>query len=348
MKHLRVKAMVMAAGAGTRLRPLTHGVPKPMVPIANRPVLEYTLENLKRHGITEIMLNLHNHPTLIRNHFKDGAAWGVQIQYSHEPKLLGTAGGVRKAYPFLQGGTFVVMSGDGLTDIDLTNLLSFHRQRHSPATMALKKVDLRFDYGVTLTGSGGRIRQFVEKPQWRDVFSNQVNTGIYVFEPAVFRQIAAGRVVDFGHDVWPRLLSRKEPIYGYLTDRYWCDVGNLSEYRRAQRDFLEGKVGFRLPGQEIRRGVWLEEGVHIHAGVKLEPPCLIGRGSQLNRGVSIGSYTVIGSGARIGANSRLTNCTLWDHVQVGEGVRLDNCIIGHNAHVTESISMYEGSVIQAL
>ncbi len=339
--------MVMAAGAGTRLRPLTEGLPKPLVPIANRPVLEYTIKNLKRHGITEIILNLHNHPDLIRKHFKDGSDWGVHIQYSHEPKLLGTAGGVAKAGWFLKEGTFLVMSGDGLTDIDLTELLAFHRAKKSSATMALSQVDAQFDYGVTLTNAKGRIQKFVEKPSWGEIFSNQVNTGIYVFEPKILSWIQSGRLKDFGHDVWPKLLSRREPIFARLTDRYWCDVGNLSEYRRAQRDFLNGKIGFSLPGSEIRRGVWVEEGAQIAKGAKLESPCLIGRNSRIDKRCVIGAYTVIGSHVHVGAGSILRDCILWDGVQVGRGVRLSHCVIGRNAHVIANIAMYEGSIIQA-
>jgi mannose-1-phosphate guanylyltransferase/phosphomannomutase len=225
--------------------------------------------------------------------------------------------------------------------------LAFHRQRKSAATIALKKVDLKFDYGVTLTTARGKITKFVEKPQWGDVFSNQVNTGIYVFEPRILRQIPEGQVSDFGHDIWPKLLLRGEPIYGYLTDRYWCDVGNLTEYRRAQREILDGKTRFRPPGREVRRGIWVEEGARIADGVKLEAPCLIGRDSRLDKGCVIGAYTVVGRRARIGSGSRLQNCILWNDVQVGRHVRLENCVIGHQARVTESISMYEGSVIQA-
>jgi mannose-1-phosphate guanylyltransferase/phosphomannomutase len=344
---MTVRGMVMAAGAGTRLRPLTYAIPKPMVPIANRPVLEYTVENLKRYGITDIIFNLHNYPEQIRDHFKDGSSWGVRIQYSLEPKLLGTAGGVRKAGWFLEDSTFLVMSGDGLTDINLSKLLAFHTQKKSSATIGLKCVDERFDYGVTLTDARGRIQKFIEKPQWRDVFSNQVNTGIYVFEPRILKQIPPRRIVDFGHEIWPKLLAKGEPIYGYLTDRYWCDVGNLTEYRRAQRDFLEGKVGFSPPGIEIRPGIWVDKGTRIASGVKLEAPCLIGRGSRIEKSSLIGAYTVIGQDARIGPGSSLRNCILWDRVSVGRRGRLENCVIGHSAHVTESISMYEGSVIQA-
>lgn len=340
-----VRAMVMAAGAGTRLRPLTVDVPKPMVPIANRPVMEYTIENLKRHGITDIVLNLHHHPELIKKHFSDGRQWGVRISYSHEPKLMGTAGGVRQASAFFQKETFVVTSGDGLTDIDFTDLISFHKRKHAIATMALKKMTARFDYGVTLTRAGGRIQKFVEKPYWGDVFSDQVNTGIYVCEPSILSAIPARRVYDFGHDVWPALLSQKKPIYGRLTERYWCDVGNIAEYQKAQLNFLEGHLLFKLPGRQIRRGIWVEEGASIEPGVRLEGPCLIGRRAHISRGAHIGPYAVIGHGSRVGARSSLRHCTLWDHVHVAPHVHLEGCVMGHNTVVKENISVFGGILL---
>jgi mannose-1-phosphate guanylyltransferase / phosphomannomutase len=340
-----VRAMVMAAGAGTRLRPLTQDVPKPMVPIANRPVLEYTLENLRRHGITEIILNLHNHPDLIRNHFGDGAAWGVHLRYSHELQLLGTAGGVKKAEEFLKQGTFLVMSGDGLTNINLRSLLAFHARKKAFGTMAVKSLDVHFEYGVTLAKADGRITRFIEKPQWSDVFSSEVNTGIYVFEPEALAWIPPGKVYDFGHELWPLLLKKKKPIFAYRMKEYWCDVGNLSEYRRAQRDALSGAAGIRLSGRQIQPGVWIAEDTHLESGVKLEGPCLVGRNCRLGRDSHVGAYTVIGEGARIGSRARLRQCTLWNHVQVGDDVTLENCIISHHARVHENVTVYEGTVI---
>jgi mannose-1-phosphate guanylyltransferase/phosphomannomutase len=337
--------MVMAAGAGTRLRPLTFSVPKPMVPIANRPVLEYTIDNLKRHGITELVLNLHSHPELIRNHFKNGEHWGVNIQYSHEPELLGTAGGVRKVASFLQGDTFFVMSGDGLTDIDLTQMLDFHKSQKASATIGLKAIDTRFDYGVTLTNPNGRITRFIEKPLWSDVFSNHVNTGIYVIEPKVLRQIPSGKPYDFGSELWPKMLKERARLFGHLTDRYWCDVGNIGEYRRAQRDVLDGKVRLRFSGRLIKPHVWVDEGTVIDRSVKIDPPCLIGRNCRIEKGAHIGAYTVIGHHARIGPRTRLMNCILWNHVRVDQRVSLENCIIGHGARVRENIAVFEGAVI---
>jgi mannose-1-phosphate guanylyltransferase / phosphomannomutase len=340
-----MRAMVMAAGAGTRLRPLTFSVPKPMVPVANRPVLEYTIENLRRHGIIDLVLNLHSHPDMIKNHFKNGEDWGVHIEYSHEPKLLGTAGGVKKVASFLKGDSFLVMSGDGLTDINLTELINFHRSRRAFGTIALKAVDTRFEYGVTLTGRDGRIKRFIEKPLWSDVFSNAVNTGIYIFEPAALAQIPAGTGYDFGKQLWPKLLKQRKPIFGHSISSYWCDVGNLSEYRRAQRDILDGKVRIPLPGRQLKRHVWVDEGARIASGVKLEAPCLIGKNSRIERGAHIGAYTVIGHNARIGKNTTLRNCILWNDVRVDSNVTLENCIIGHNARVKEDISVYEGAII---
>jgi mannose-1-phosphate guanylyltransferase/phosphomannomutase len=342
-----IRAMVMAAGAGTRLRPLTNELPKPMVPIVNRPVLQYTIENLKRHGITDIVLNLHNHPDVIKNYFKDGGAWGVKIEYSYEPELLGTAGGVKKVEAFLKQGTFLVMSGDGLSSVNLKNLLQFHISKKALGTIGLTPVDTRFDYGVTLTHKSGRITRFIEKPKWSDVFSNQVNTGIYVFESEALAFIPKGRIYDFGHELWPLLLKKKKPIFGYAIKDYWCDVGNLNEYRRAQRDVLDGRAGIVPPGRQIQPGVWAEEGSQIDSTVVFDAPCLIGRKAQIDRGAKIGSHTVIGHHCRIGAGSLVRNCTLWDEVQVGANVRLEHCVIGQKARVTENLSMFEGTVIQA-
>ncbi|HVO33533.1 MAG TPA: NDP-sugar synthase [Elusimicrobiota bacterium] len=341
-----VKAMVMAAGAGTRLRPLTHQTPKPMVPILNRPVLLYTLQNLKRHGITEVALNLHNHPDMIRSYFKSGEALGMRLEYSYEPRLLGTAGGVKNVEWFLRGGTFVVMSGDGLTDVDLTDLLEFHRRRRSWATIALKSVDTRFDYGVTLTKAGGRITRFVEKPAWSDIFSNQVNTGIYVFEPSVFSLIPKDREYDFGHQLWPKLLSQGKPIFGYdMRDTYWCDIGNIPEYRRAHQNVLEGEIRLPMPGHPIRRDVYVGDRTLIHRSARLHPPIVIGDRCRIDANAVIGPYTVMGHNVRIRTGAEVSRCTLWNDIVVGEKVRLESCIVSHQTRILGRGASYEGATI---
>lgn len=339
------KAMLLAAGAGTRLRPLTFETPKPMVPVVNRPVIHHVLDNLLKHGVEEVMVNLHALPEQVRGYCGDGSRWSLKLGYSLEPKLLGTAGAIKKVEGFLKDGPFFVMSGDGLSDIDLTAMYAFHRKRGSIATMATKQIDARFEYGVTMTDASQRIKGFLEKPSWGDVFSNKVNTGIYLFEPEVLKLIPRNKVYDFGHDLWPKLLKTRKPIYAYETDAYWCDVGNLAEYRRCQIDVLDRKAKVNIPGVEIRKGVWVQEGTVVDLKAKMIPPVVIGKGGRVAAGAVVGPYSVIGDRAQIGAGAKLERCILFDNVIVGDGVRLTNCIIGPNGNVKENISVFEAAVL---
>ncbi|MDD5628421.1 MAG: NDP-sugar synthase [Elusimicrobia bacterium] len=340
-----VKAIVLAAGAGTRLRPLTFETPKPMVPVVNRPVIHHVLDNLLRHGIQSVAVNLYAHADQVRGYCGDGSRWSLKILYSPEPKLMGTAGAVKKVEGFLKGGPFFVMSGDGLSDIDLTAMLAFHRRHKSLATMAVKAVESRFDYGVTLLGGGGRIRGFKEKPSWSDVFSNKVNTGIYLFEPEVLRLIPKGKVYDFGHELWPKLLRLRKPIYAYEWKGYWTDVGNLSEYRRSQIDALDRHIRINIPGTELRKGIWVEGGSLIDPKAVLRAPCLIGKGCRIEAGAVIGPYTVVGDRAMVCTQAKLDHCILFDNVTVGKDVHLSNCILGANGQVRENITVYEAAVL---
>lgn len=339
-----MKAFILAAGEGTRLRPLTYTIPKPMFPVCNKPVMEYTLELLKKYNINEVIINLHYRGNFIRNYFRNGNKWEMKIEYSPEKRILGTAGGVKKAINFFDD-TFVVMSGDGLTGINLSKVIQFHKQKKSVATMVLKNVDSRLEYGVTLTDKQGRIKKFVEKPSWGEVFSNAVNTGIYVFEPEVFRYVAKNTFFDFGHHLWPLLLEKKERIYAYKMEEYWCDIGNLSEYRKAQRDILEKRIKVSIPGREIRRSIWVGENTYIHPTVKLFSPCVIGKNCILEEGVTVDQFTVIGNSSVIRKNAKIKNSILWENVSVEKNVELNNCVIGSNAEVKENISVFDGSVI---
>lgn len=342
---MSIKAMVLAAGAGTRLRPLTYETPKPMVPVVNRPVIHHVLDNLLRHGVTDVMVNLYAHADQVRGYCGDGSRWSLKLQYSQEPKLLGTAGAIKKVEAFFKDGPFFVMSGDGLSDVDLTEMLAFHRKRKSLATMAIKAIDSRFDYGVTMTDGSGRIRGFLEKPSWADVFSNKVNTGIYLFEPEIFRHIPKDAVYDFGNQLWPKLLKLKKRIFAWETLGYWCDVGNLAEYRRCQLDVLDARVKINIPGTQRSKGIWIEEGCSIDAKAVLRAPCLIGKGSRIEAGAEIGPYTVVGDRARIASQAVLKNCILFDNVTVGKNVHLSNCILGANGNVKENITVYEAAVL---
>lgn len=337
--------MVLAAGAGTRLRPLTYETPKPMVPVVNRPVLHHVLDNLNRHGIKDVLMNLHSHGGQIRDYCGNGSRWNLRVRYSQERKLRGTAGAIKKVESFFSDGPFIVLSGDGLSDIDITALYAFHKKRKSMATMVLKAVDARFDYGVTLTDKSGRINGFLEKPSWSDVFSNKVNTGIYLFEPEVFRYIPKNKIYDFGHQLWPKLLQMRKPIYAYEMGGYWCDVGNLSEYRKSQLDSLDGKVRINIPGREVQKGVWIDEKSVIHPKAVLRAPCLIGKGCTVGAYAQVGPYTVIGDRAVISSQAVLKNSILFENVTVGKNVHLSNCILGANGNVKENITVYEAAVL---
>jgi len=339
-----MKAMVMSAGIGTRLRPLSYSIPKPMFPIVNKPVLEHVLELLRKHNIREVVINLYAHRGMIRNYFRDGSRLGIKINYSEEKELMGTAGGVKKVERYFDD-TFLVMSGDGLTNINLTDVISFHKKKKAFATMVLKRVDTHFEYGVTVTDATGRIKQFVEKPSWSSVFSNTVNTGIYVFQPEIFHYIPDSKFCDFARDVWPELLKRGERIFGYETEGYWCDIGNLLEYRRGQNDVLEGRIKLDIPGKKRSRNIWVGKGTKIAPGGKIRGPCVIGENCRIRNNVLIEGLSTIGNGCVIGEGARLRNCILWDGVYVRRNVKLVNCIIGNNAEISSNISVYEGSVI---
>ncbi|MDE2490579.1 MAG: NDP-sugar synthase, partial [Elusimicrobia bacterium] len=293
------------------------------------------------------MVNLHALPEQVRGYCGDGSRWSLKLQYSLESKLMGTAGSIkiRKVEEFLRDGPFFVMSGDGLSDIDLSAMYAFHKRRGAFATMAVKAVHSRFEYGVTMTDGAQRIKGFLEKPSWGDVFSNKVNTGIYLFEPEVLRLIPSGRPYDFGHELWPKLLKMKKPLYAYETDAYWCDVGNLAEYRRCQIDTLDRRAQVNIPGVEVRKGVWVEAGAAIDRKARLQAPVLIGKGARIAAGATVGPYSVIGDRARIGAGAVLDRCILFDNVTVGDGVRLTNCIIGSGGNVRENISVFEAAVL---
>ncbi|MDE2292365.1 MAG: NDP-sugar synthase [Elusimicrobia bacterium] len=339
-----LKAMVLSAGAGTRLRPLTYETPKPMMPIVNRPVLHHVLDNLARHGVRDVVMNVHAYPEQVMRYCGDGSRWGVSIRYSREKTLLGTAGAVKRVEKWLKDGPFLIMSGDGLSDVDLTALFEFHRRRRSIGTMVTKAIEEKFPYGVTLSGKNGRIKGFVEKPSWGQFFSNQVNTGIYLFEPEVLRLIPRG-FYDFGHELWPKLLKLGKPIHAWEWEGYWCDVGSLAEYRRAQMACLDGKVHISIPGRQLRPRVWVEEGARIASTAELRAPCVIGTESLIGPHAVVGPHTVVGAGCRVGTGATLKSSILFNRVVVGEKAHLVNAIVGSDGVVQSDITAYDAAVL---
>src|SRR5258706_2096885 len=244
-----MRAIIMAGGFGTRLRPLTCNIPKPMVPMANKPMMEHLVRSLKQHGFDDLLVMLYYQPEVIIRHFGDGAAFGVRIEYLRPPSDLGTAGCVKFAERYLED-TFLVISGDLLTDFDLKKALTAHRAKKAAATLVLTRSSNPLAFGVVIVDEDGRIQRFLEKPSWGEVFSDTINTGIYLLEPSVLADIPPDRNFDFSKNLFPALLDAKTPLYGHIAEGYWKDVGDLTEYRLAHSEILDQLVKIPLPGHK--------------------------------------------------------------------------------------------------
>jgi mannose-1-phosphate guanylyltransferase len=331
-----MKAMVLAAGLGTRLRPVTHAIPKPMVPVLNRPVMEHTARLLARHGFAETIANLHWFPEAIEGHFGDGAAFGLELSYSHEEKLLGTAGGVRNVAGFL-GDSFLVVAGDALTDLDFGAMREFHESHDGLATLATKRVADTDQFGVVIAGDDGRIQGFQEKPDPAEALSDLANTCIYMFRSDIFEFFpepgtsrAAGPddepgFADWAMDVFPALLEADIPFYSHEIDAYWNDIGNLEELKQGNVDALRGAVTVEPGAPEVAAGLWaagLPEGAEVRA------PALIGAGVELGEGARIVGPVVIGENCSIGAGAYLCDTILLDGAIVPAGTMLVGGIAG--------------------
>src|SRR5438552_439978 len=276
-----MQAVVMAGGEGSRLRPLTINRPKPMVSIVNKPCLGHIFDLLQRHGISDAFVTLQYLASQIQDSFGDGGAIGMRLKYSVEESPLGTGGSVRQIGDALDD-TFIVISGDALTDIDLTKVIAFHRERKAAVTLTLYHVANPLEYGVVITGEDGRISKFLEKPSWGEVFSDTINTGIYVIDPRVLERYKPGEAFDFSKELFPMMLRKGDPLYGYIpTSGYWCDVGNLSEYMRANADVLQGHVNVEIPAKNIGNNIWCEEGVDIAEDAQLYGPVYLARDCKI-------------------------------------------------------------------
>jgi mannose-1-phosphate guanylyltransferase len=291
----------MAAGLGTRLRPLTYDIPKPMVPVANRPIMEHILALLARHDLGDVVANLHWFPDTITEHFGDGSELGIELNYSYEEELLGTAGGVRNVREFFGSQPFCVIAADALTDIDLGALAHEHRERGWIATLTTKRVPNVSEYGVVVAGADGRVQGFQEKPDPAEALSDLANCMIYVFEPELFDYFPAKREVDFALDVFPALLEHDVPFGVHVTDAYWNDVGSLPEYLQGNLDVLAGAVEVDPAGEllDAEDGAALGDGVEHSGRVLVGERASVGAGARLDGPVILGSGAVVGSGARV-------------------------------------------------
>jgi NDP-sugar pyrophosphorylase family protein len=340
-----MKAMILAAGVGSRLDPLTRNVPKPLVPILTRPVMEYLIELLKKHGFDEIMVNLHYLGDQIENYFGDGSRWGVQIHWSYEDELWGDAGSVKRVEDFFKDDTFIVIGGDDLTDMDLTKLVKTHRDKGALSTIALSLVDDPSEYGIVLMNEDSRITRFLEKPKGEVIFSNTANTGVYVFQPEIFELIPRGKFYLFGKTLFPLLLEQRLPLYGHLTAAYWKDVGNLNIYKQTHIDVLEGRVNTVLPFKEVRKYVWMGENVEIDETAEIGYPVAIGNNVRIMAGARVLENTVIGNNCAVEENATVKDSILWDGAVVMRGTHLERCVVGQDCHVKTDAAIFDGVIV---
>ncbi len=338
----------MAGGFGTRMRPLTCNVPKPMLPVANRPVMEHSLLLLRRHGFEKVSALLYYQSHVIREFFGDGSRMGLQLSYVTAETDLGTAGAVRLAWEAAgrQGGVLVI-SGDVVADFDLARILEFHRKKKSPATIVLTRVTNPLPYGVVITTDDGRIVKFLEKPSWGEVFSDTINTGIYLLEPEVLEAIPPDREFDFSKDLFPNLMERKVAIYGCTVMGYWRDIGNIQDYRQAQADILHGEVDIEIKGAKMGRigkDVWIGEGSRIDPSAKLRQAVVVGENCVVGPRVQV-TNSIIGNGCVLGEGAVISDCVLWDRVEVGAEAELNEDVVASNCSIGRKTFLAEGVVV---
>lgn len=339
-----MKAMILAAGVGSRLDPLTRQTPKPMVPIVNKPVITHIIDDLKKHGITQIMVNLHYLGDVIADYLGDGSRFGIPITCVQEDQLWGDAGSVKRAEEFFKDGTFLIVGGDDISDMDLSALFQFHADRRATGTIALTDVDDPSQFGIVLTDDDGRINRFLEKPKG-EVFSKTANTGVYVLEPEVFDLIPPNTFYGFGNDVFPQLLASGKPFYGFRTHSYWKDVGNIGVYRQTNFDALSGKVEVSLPMPKQSEGVYVGDNTTVDPSATLQPPVALGHNVTIGPGASLGPNAIIGDNSAVEANASLVDTIVWDNATVQAGTHLERCIVGHGSAVSTNTAIFDGLIV---
>ncbi|SHI07539.1 mannose-1-phosphate guanylyltransferase / phosphomannomutase [Sporobacter termitidis DSM 10068] len=356
-----MKAIIMAGGEGTRLRPISANKPKPMVELLDRPVLEHILELLKKHGVGSACLTLKYLPQMITDYFGGGERFGMHLEFRTETEALGTAGGVLNCADFIGDEDFIVISGDCVCDFDLGALMDFHARKKAEVTLALYSHPEPCEYGLVVTGEDGRVTRFIEKPAWDHVLTDQINTGIYVMRPSVLKEIPKGEPYDFGKDLFPRLLSARRGMYGYGASGYWCDVGSIGAYIKCCQDMLRGEIKADMGAAPVREGVW--SAAAMPEGAVIVPPVYIGAGAVIDKGAEIGPFAVIGAssviaagaavrhavvnGAVVNENAAVTGAVVCRGASIGRGSEVregavvgDNCLVGDNCVVAANARLW--------
>jgi NDP-sugar pyrophosphorylase family protein len=339
-----MKALILIGGMGTRLRPLTCHTPKPLLPIINRPFLEYQFELLKKHGIKEVILCVAYLPHEFENYFGDGKKWGLKLHYVHEKEPLGTGGAIRNAAEYINEPT-LIFNGDILTDIDLTKMLQYHRQNRAFITIALTRVKDPTIYGLVETDKNGRIERFLEKPSWDEVTCNTINAGMYLFEPGVLGYIPEGVNFSVERGLFPNLLSQGIGLYGYAFNGYWLDIGTVDKFMQAHRDVMDGCVKFDLPGKKSRTGVWGGKRLKIGKNTDIEGKLVCGDDVHIDEFTQFQGNVCLGNDVSIGKGSFIGNSVVLDGTRIDEGVRIENALLGKGCHIEANAVLGAGTAL---
>lgn len=342
-----MKAVVMAGGFGTRIQPLTNSRPKPMLPIMNRPMMEHTMMTLKELGITEFIVLLYFKPDIIKNYFGDGSDFGIDITYVLPDDDYGTAGAVKLAQEYIGDDNFIIISGDLVTDFDFQKIFDYHKQKGSKLTITLTSVDNPLEFGVVIANEQGRIEKFLEKPSWGEVFSDTINTGIYIIEPEILDYIPKNENFDFAKDLFPLLMKEGVPLMAGNAEGYWRDVGNPESYRDVYDDILTGKVNFKFGGTMTKfpDGVlYSDEPYTFEAGVEIIGTVVLGKGVSIGKGTKLNNV-VIGDGSSIGKNGKIRNTVIWENSVVGDGAVFDGCVICNGNSIAKNVTAKAGLIL---
>ena len=338
--------MALAAGKGTRLFPLTGEIPKPLAPVVDTPIIGHIFGLLAKHGIDEVHVNIYYlADALLEAYGEESRTNGMKVSLNREDELLGTAGGVKRLADHFDD-TFVVVSGDALTDVDIGELVRFHREKGALATIALRRVYDTSEFGVVEIDAEGDILGFQEKPDPQEAISTLANTGIYVLEPRALDYIPEDTFFDFAKDVFPKFLENGERFVGYQGDFYWSDIGTLAAYRQAQYDVLSGKVGVEIPGEKRGESLWVGEDAQIHPAANIEGHVLVGRDAVVGRGVTLSGDVTVGTDCWVRPDATIKRSILLPGSIVGDGAYLEDCIVGHGYNVRPGETIRGGALIR--
>ena len=342
-----MKAVVMAGGFGTRIQPLTNSRPKPMLPIINRPMMEHTMMTLKDLGITEFIVLLYFKPDIIKDYFKDGSDFGIKITYVVPDDDYGTAGAVKLAQEHIGNDNFIIISGDLVTDFDFQKIFDYHKEKQSKLTITLTSVDNPLEFGVVIANEEGKIEKFLEKPSWGEVFSDTINTGIYVIEPEILEYIPKHENFDFAKDLFPRLMREGIDLMAGYAEGYWRDVGNPESYRDVYDDILTGKVKIRISGEkrEFPDGLlYSNEQYELDKSIEIIGTVVLGKNVSLEKGVKLNNV-VVGDNVRIGRDGKIRNSVIWEDVTIDRNVVFDGCVICNNNVIGKNVTAKAGMIL---